>query len=281
MKNNVKDIINSELKKLMESNDNFIWEDPNFFNSVQNIETGTKYSGVNTFLLFGKGEYFITVKSAIKHKIDFKGVKTNMVIYWNMFNTIDKETKKEITIPTLRYYTVLNIEECKNVPDKFLNKIKKERSEKNNVIINPIEKYDNMITKNNPVIIESTKNYNYYSSINDHIGMCPKNTFKSTEHYYSTLSHELCHWTGHKTRLNRKLGSEKNAIETANEELYAEIGASLINTYMGVNMTDNNRAYIKSWLKHTDIDLFTALTKAMKIFNYLVKDNNENDENLI
>src|SRR5579875_3182922 len=58
----------------------------------------------------------------------------------------------------------------------------------------------------------------FYSPEYDFIQMPPKELFKETHEFYGTLTHELIHWTGHQSRLNRlnklaRFGNESYAIE--------------------------------------------------------------------
>lgn len=56
-------------------------------------------------------------------------------------------------------------------------------------------------------------------------------TSTATEAYYSTLLHETCHWTGHKSRLDRDLGMRfmRFGMDAyAAEELIAELGAAFL-----------------------------------------------------
>jgi antirestriction protein ArdC len=52
------------------------------------------------------------------------------------------------------------------------------------------------------------------------------------------LLHELTHWTGASSRLNRKLKSE-NMIEYETEELIAHTGAVYLGKYFGYDFQDN------------------------------------------
>jgi len=44
----------------------------------------------------------------------------------------------------------------------------------------------------------------FYSSAADSIHLPPKDVFKDAAGYYGTALHELAHWTGHQSRLNRQ-----------------------------------------------------------------------------
>jgi putative DNA primase/helicase len=48
----------------------------------------------------------------------------------------------------------------------------------------------------------------FYSRGSDSIHLPPKDAFKDTAGYYGTALHELAHWTGHPSRLNRQTLTE-------------------------------------------------------------------------
>lgn len=82
--------------------------------------------------------------------------------------------------------------------------------------------------------------------------------FRSAEHYYSVLFHELTHSTGHESRLNRKgVSRSEGKLATfgsdpyAKEELVAEMGAAFLCAQAGIveRTVDNSAAYIASWLE--------------------------------
>lgn len=90
----------------------------------------------------------------------------------------------------------------------------------------------------------------YYPAA-DRIEMPRRDQFESTEEYYSTLFHELCHSTGHKSRLNRKeVGTEAfGRGGYGKEELVAEFGASYCCGVAGIDREtlSNSVAYIQHW----------------------------------
>ena len=80
-----------------------------------------------------------------------------------------------------------------------------------------------------------------YNHITDIITLPEQKAFKSTEgtakqNYYGTKLHEISHWTGHESRLNRNL-SKKDKIRYAKEELIAEFTATLLSAYYGIEHT--------------------------------------------
>jgi antirestriction protein ArdC len=113
----------------------------------------------------------------------------------------------------------------------------------------------------------------YYQPSTDTITMPPVEVFHSTEWYYSTLLHELTHWTGVPKRLDRdkKYHTDQGR---AFEELIAEIGSVMLGMQLGIQPCprEDNAAYVKSWIKHLTTRpqaIFEAASAAGKAQAYL------------
>ncbi len=119
-----------------------------------------------------------------------------------------------------------------------------------------------------------------YFPASDEIFMPKRSSFVSTaratanESFYSTLLHELVHWTGHHSRLARGVYFGVSELDYAYEELIAELGAVILCGDFGVHLApkQENAAYLRSWLKvlEHDIDNFyNAFESAQKAVNWL------------
>ncbi len=91
----------------------------------------------------------------------------------------------------------------------------------------------------------------YYNPGNDSINMPAFGRFIDAEHYYSTLFHELTHWTGAKHRLDRADLANYRDERRAREELVAELGAAFLCAEHRIAQTtrDDHVSYVASWLK--------------------------------
>jgi antirestriction protein ArdC len=120
----------------------------------------------------------------------------------------------------------------------------------------------------------------YYRPSTDHIQMPAEGLFvdtatmSRTEGYYATLVHELAHWSGAKSRLNREMGKRFGDQAYAAEELVAEIGAAFLCAELGI--TQETRAdhaqYLAQWLRLLKSDskaIFTASARASEAAEYL------------
>jgi len=97
------------------------------------------------------------------------------------------------------------------------------------------------------------------------------------EGYYATLLHELTHWTGHHSRLNRSSVTTFGSKDYAFEELIAELGAAYLCNKFEINSTiENHASYIDFWLKvlkqHKKA-LFNAMKEASKACEFLCNHN--------
>ena len=121
-----------------------------------------------------------------------------------------------------------------------------------------------------------------YNPIKDTIYMPKRELFtgsstsSATESYYSTLMHELTHWTGHPARLKRDLKNRFGDFAYCMEELVAELGAAFLCADLGISLTPrpDHAAYIRGWLEALKQDkraLFTAASKASEATDYLFK----------
>ena len=120
----------------------------------------------------------------------------------------------------------------------------------------------------------------YIPSI-DTVLMPPKEYFKSSLSYYSTLMHELGHSTGHESRLNRKLVGQFGSPDYAFEELVAELNSfflgATINLPYDSKIHDNHAGYLKSWLKALKDDknmIFKASSQASKAVEFQINTKN-------
>ena len=68
-----------------------------------------------------------------------------------------------------------------------------------------------------------------------------------TAHYWATMWHEVIHWTGHDTRLNRDRSRIFGDQEYAFEELVAELGSAFLCSYLGIEGQLQHAGYLDSW----------------------------------
>ncbi len=114
----------------------------------------------------------------------------------------------------------------------------------------------------------------------DEIHMPPPDVFTGsasstpTEAYYSTLLHELTHWTALPHRCNRDLSGRFGTEAYAMEELVAELGAAFLCAELGIAVEPraDHAQYLAHWLNVLKADkraIFTAASKAGEAVSFL------------
>ena len=120
----------------------------------------------------------------------------------------------------------------------------------------------------------------YYSPAGDHIRMPDPKQFRdtpfstATEAYYGTKLHEYVHWTGHESRCKRNLANAFGTEAYAEEELVAELGATMLCHEFGISESPrpDHAQYIKSWLRRLKDDkrmIFKACGQAQKAVKWM------------
>jgi antirestriction protein ArdC len=117
----------------------------------------------------------------------------------------------------------------------------------------------------------------YYCPDRDYVRLPTRTAFDDAAGFYGTALHELVHWTGHPSRLDRltrnaKFGSDAYAFE----ELCAEIGAAYLCSELAVPQADdlgNSAAYLASWVRVLRNDphaIFRAATMGSRAADMLL-----------
>ena len=114
----------------------------------------------------------------------------------------------------------------------------------------------------------------FYRPATDRIHLPPRDSFPSADTYYATALHELGHWTGHPSRLDRDLAHPFGSVGYAKEELRAEIASLMVGDQLGIGHDPGQHAaYVKSWvqvLKEDPKEILRASRDADKISNYVL-----------
>jgi antirestriction protein ArdC len=102
-------------------------------------------------------------------------------------------------------------------------------------------------------IMHDQRDSAFYRPSTDSIHLPPKDAFKDAPGYYGTALHELAHWTGHPSRLNRPTLNQSyrfGDLNYAKEELRAELASVFLAAEVGVpHDPANHAAYVGSWIK--------------------------------
>jgi putative DNA primase/helicase len=112
-----------------------------------------------------------------------------------------------------------------------------------------------------------------YNPIRDVITLPERDQFAGADGYYATALHELAHWTGHESRLNRDLRHPFGTQNYAREELRAEIASLMLGERLSIGYDmPQHAAYISYYiaiLKDDPTEIFRAAGDAEKIIGFL------------
>jgi antirestriction protein ArdC/phage/plasmid primase-like uncharacterized protein len=115
----------------------------------------------------------------------------------------------------------------------------------------------------------------YYNYQSDEIRLPPRESFLSDSGYYATALHEVGHWSGHKSRLDRDMRHPFGSAGYAKEELRAEIFSMMLGAEVGLGHDpEQHAAYVGSWIKVLQDDhreLFRAAADAEKMMGYVME----------
>ena len=248
------------------------WHQPWQVNGSRNVVTDKLYRGVNTLIL-ASTPYPSGIWGTFKQWKDLghpvcKGQKSTGIAF---FKPVTKETVRpdgrteEESYMVIRSYSVFAAEQVTGYPievpdaagDNYRNKQAGEYFMRTGAKM------------------QSGLDRAYYSPSGDYIGMPALSQFDTTDTYYSTLFHELTHWTGTDNRCNREIGRRFGDKQYAIEELVAELSAIFHCLHLGVIAypKEESAKYLNSWLRTLNEDsklVFSASSLAQKAMDYTV-----------
>ena len=236
------------------------WADGTGSGFPVSMSSGKAYTGINVLLLWAEqrpnaewGTYKAWQSKGAQVR---KGEKGTQVVYFQILEKVDEESGQIKKIPMLKYYTVFNADQVdgyESAPIELPNKAER------------IAVADHFIARTK-AHIEHKQTSAFYVPSMDMIGLPPREAFKSTDGYYSTLLHELTHWTGAKHRLDRLSSGGFGSTEYAKEELVAEIGSAFLCVKLGVTKEprEDHAKYLNNWMKALRDDK-RAIVKACKL----------------
>jgi antirestriction protein ArdC len=167
----------------------------------KNLLNQKPYRGINAFVLGAQGyssPYWLTYRQAESVGGDVKKwQKASPCLYWNWVLTTDEESGEQEKIPFVRYYSVFNLSQVEGIEPPKNDTPKREDL--------PIEAAQKIV-EGMPQRPDMRHGINqaFYNPSQDFVALPHLNQFKTPEDYYSVCLHELCHATGHETRLARK-----------------------------------------------------------------------------
>lgn len=239
-----------------------------------NAVTKNAYRGFNIFSLWGAGfssPYWATFKQwkSVDAKVR-KGSKGSLVVFWKI---VDSKTQFDANgnpkkVPFLRFSKVFNADQV----DGWTAPTVEDREP---LSTNEIHAECDAMIAATGAEIQHGGNMACYIPSHDRILLPEFNAFRDADSYYQTAFHELAHWTGHASRLDRNLSNRFGSNAYALEELLAELTAAIVGVRMGIDATTrmDHAKYVKSWLtalREQPECLMHIASKASKVADYLI-----------
>ena len=245
-----------------------------------NATTGMRYRGINTLVLgmsplaFASGDpRWATYKQAADRGWQVReGSRGTPAYFFKRTEVKDKSASSDDEdgtkrIPLLRAFTLFHASQIEGVPD-FVPPTVEEAPWR-------APEATETIVANSQAVVRIGGDRAFYSASTDHIQMPPREAFHSASGWRSTILHELAHWSGAASRLNRDLRNGFGSHDYAREELKAEIAMCQIAAELNLEDCDftNSASYLASWLAKLRSDrkeIFRAAAAAQRIADYLL-----------
>lgn len=257
--------------------------EPNTFLPM-NPSTGKRYRGINAIFLTAQGRSdsrWMTYKQAVAMGAQVrKGERGTPIQYWKFVDERDKldlagrpvldadgkPMKETVALERPRVFTavVFNAEQIDGLPPQ----------QKSQQVWQAVERAEDILSASGASIAHVPGRGAFYRPAADSITMPERAQFPSAAAYYATALHELGHWTGHSSRLDRDLAHPFGSAGYAREELRAEIASMIIGDELGIGHDPGQHAaYVASWIKalqEDPLEIFRAASDAEKIHDYVL-----------
>lgn len=248
-----------------------------------NPTTGKRYKGINAIHLMAQGrsdQRWLTYKqaAAVGGQVR-KGEKSTPIQYWKFE---EEQTKRDennkpvldgngnpvkvrvrLERPKMFMANVFNAEQIDGLPD-YQRPVQ---------TWNALERAEQIFTASGAEVRHGGDSA-YYSPSLDRIQMPSREQFGTADDYYRVKLHELGHWTGHPSRLDRDLSHPFGSEMYAKEELRAEIASMILGEELGLGHDPGQHvSYVQSWIKvlqNDPLEIFRAASDAEKIQGFVL-----------
>ena len=240
-----------------------------------NLATGKPYRGINVLMLhleaIARGfadSRWLTLRQANALGGQIKRGEHGTQVVFFKWRELDEDAPEEDAprrvVPLLRAYTVFNASQVDFLPERF--------QLGQSVQWGEVVEAEALLSESGAQIRHGGNRAGYLPE-EDLIQLPPASWFPEAEGYYATALHELTHWTGHPSRLNRVLGRRHGIDAYAYEELVAEMGAAFLCAHCGIAGQLEHASYIEAWLaalRHDKRLIFVAAGAAQKAADFVL-----------
>ena len=248
----------------------------------RNAISGRPYSGINVLILWGaviEGGYpsqdWLTFRQALAAGgCVRKGERGQTVFYADRFVPKGEDRHEQgagddeavRSIPFLKRFTVFNAAQCDGLPERLT------------ADPTPLPEREQHLAAET-LIAATGADFRiggaeaFYSPQHDFVAVPPQPAFTHQIDYYRTALHELGHWTGHKSRLDRHHSGGFGSAAYARDGLCAELASAFLCAALGIVPTVRHADYLGLWLAVLRADnraIFKAASQASKAADFLL-----------
>lgn len=246
----------------------------------RNAVSRRAYSGINILVLWGAviehgypGQGWLTFKQALAAGgCVRKGEHGTTVFFADRFTPEAEKARaardggEPGSVPFLKRFTVFNVAQCDGLPDRLTDAA-------------PLLPECEAVPVAERLIAATGAefriggNHAFYAPTEDFVRVPPQPAFRDQINYYRTALHELGHWTGHCSRLNRDQSGGFGSANYAREELVAELASAFLCASLGIVPTVRHADYLGGWIAVLRADaraIFRAASAASKAAEYLL-----------
>ena len=260
-----------------------------------NIKTGKPYRGGNSVWLASTAErrgYSDERWGTYRQVKDIggqvrRGEKGCAILYWQFEAkrlARDRDGKpvlddkgqplhetRALASPRVYQYTVFNAEQCSGLPARAPRAGARSWDKH--------EGAERVMQESGARFVHAGSNRAFYDLERDRIVLPYREQFPSGPTYYQTALHELGHWTGHESRLNRStlvkgIEDGPKSPQYAREELRAEISAMMTGDRLNLGHDPSRHAsYVGSWieaLRDDPREIYKASKDAQQMSDFLL-----------
>lgn len=269
------------------------WDAEKSFELPFNPESAKAYRGGNALHLMAVGVQkgysdprWLTYRQAQENGWQVrKGERGTHIEFWQ-FNddrgkqapgeqSAEESTTRDRRAPIHRVYTVFNAQQVDGIPSH-----QRKQAQEWEVV----QAGEQILANSGAEIAHDQRDRAFYSRATDSIHLPPQHAFAHPADYYGTALHELGHWSGHPSRLNRQTLNESYRFGDPNyakEELRAELTSVFLAAERGIpHNPEQHAAYVKAWvaaLKEDKNEIFRAAKDANRAADFVLALETEKD----
>lgn len=252
-----------------------------------NAASRHRYSGINIVILWDAvithgftTNAFLTFRQALGLGGNVKkGEHGTTVVYAHRFTPdqerrrAEAEGRKADSIPFLKRFTVFSTDQCEGLPADVA------------LPSPPIP--EGLIQPAAEALIAATKadfriggDQAFYAPGLDYVQVPRPDAYFDPINWHRTAWHELGHWSGHRSRLDRDQTGAFGSLNYGKEELIAEMAGAFVCASLGITPTVRHADYLGSWLaiiREDNRAIVRAASAASKAADFLLAFRGERD----